>query len=37
MENCFPAFYFEVVTVFFTEVCFLHAAKFWVLFMLPGC
>jgi hypothetical protein len=31
----FPAFYSEVVSVFITEVHFLYAAKYWVLFMYP--
>jgi hypothetical protein len=36
-ENYFPAFYFEVVPVFDTEVRFLYAAKCWVLFPYSGC
>ena len=35
LENCFPDLYSEVVFVFETEVCFLYAAKFWVLY--PIC
>ena len=35
LENCFPAFYSEVVSVFVTEVGFLYAAKSWVLFLQP--
>ena len=30
-------FYSEVVSVFVTEVCFLYAAKCWILFMYPVC
>ena len=30
-ENCFPAFYYEVVSVFVPEVDFLYAIKCWVL------
>ena len=33
----FPVFYSEVVSVFFTEVHFLYAAKCWVLFTYPAC
>ena len=33
LENCFPTFYSEVVSVFVTEVGLLYAAKCWVLFM----
>jgi hypothetical protein len=33
LENCFPALYSEVVSVFIPEVGFLYAAKCWVLFM----
>ena len=33
--NFFPAFYFDVVTVFDTEVCFLYDAKCWVPFCIP--
>ena len=36
LENCFPAFYSEVVFVFDTEVCFLYAAT-WVLFPYLVC
>jgi hypothetical protein len=31
LENCFPDFYSEVVSVFIPEVGFLYAAKCWVL------
>jgi hypothetical protein len=37
LENCFTTFYSEVVSVFVTEVCFLNAAKYWVLFTYPVC
>jgi hypothetical protein len=37
LENCFPAFYSEVVSVFVIEVGFLYAAKCWVLFTYPVC
>ena len=37
LENCFPSLYSEVVFVFDTEVCFLYAAKCWVLFMYSVC
>jgi hypothetical protein len=35
LENCFPAFYTEVMFLFTTEVHFLYAAKCWVLFTYP--
>jgi hypothetical protein len=35
LENCFPDLYFEVVSVFDTEVHFLYVAKCWILFMYP--
>ena len=35
LVKCFPIFHFEVVSVFVTEVCFLYAAKCWVLFTYP--
>jgi hypothetical protein len=31
-KNWFPALFSEVVSVVDTEVCFLHAAKCWILF-----
>jgi len=31
LENIFPAFYSEEVSVFVTEVCFLYAAKCWAI------
>jgi hypothetical protein len=30
LENFSPAFYTEIVSIFFTEVCFLYAAKCWI-------
>ena len=36
-ENCFPALYSKVVSVFVLEVGFLHAVKIWDLFMYPVC
>ena len=37
LENFFPAFYFEVVSIFIAEVCFLYAAEWWILFSHPFC
>ena len=31
LENCFPVLYFELVSVFVTEMDFLYAVKFWAL------
>ena len=35
LENCFAAFYSEVVFVFHTEVRFRDAVKCWILFKYP--
>jgi hypothetical protein len=37
LENCFPALYSEVVSLFDTKMCFLYAAKCWALFTYPVC
>ena len=37
LENCFPVFYTEIVFVFVTEVCFLYAVKWWLLFKYSVC
>ena len=36
MENCFLAFYSEIVSAFVPEVGFLYAAKCWVLFYVSS-
>ena len=32
LEDLFPSFYSEIVSAFVVEVCFLYAAKCWILF-----
>ena len=36
-ENCFPTFYSEVLSAFFSEVHFMYASKCWVFFTHPVC
>jgi hypothetical protein len=33
----FPASYSVIVSVFVNEMCFICAAKFWILFVYPVC
>ena len=35
-KTFFPSFYFEIVSIFVVEVCFLYAAKCWILFVYPA-
>jgi hypothetical protein len=36
LENFFPAFYSEVVSVFISEVCFLYVSECWILCLFIG-